>query len=658
MLKKSLAFFLSVVLCFSLIVPVFAATNQKSALLVEDSSVKILDLFEQMKNQINYIFSVILSLFGNSSSDAVKGFSVSDISVETKEDAAIKVIKNNYKYYLYIPSYMDTSEIKLNVEDGYNIAIDGKKISDGEVTSVLNNKSIFTLSVNGSIKLVNIVKSANVSTIYICTDSGNMDDVYANKEYKQQGTLVYVGSDGDVQYDNVLDHIKGRGNSSWNYAKKGFNIKLDKSTNLDNLGKNKKWSLIPNQIDETLIHNEIAYDLADEIDLMSMKNTQVDLYLNGSYNGTYLMTVKNEIGSGAIDINELESDTEDVNEADLEEYSAGKTENAFGLLSYKYRNIPNNPQDITGGYLLELDHSGYGNEASGFITAKNQRVVVKSPEFCSKEQVEYIGSFYQEFENAVFSPDGYNELGKHYSEYIDVESFAKYFLLTEYLKSGDSYITSVFMYKDSDISGDGLIHAGPVWDYDSALGNNGGSNKSYLTIPYADPEGQFYSLVKSYGTNNMHIYTALYQHSEFRKIVADLYKTEFTDALNVLLAGNEAVGDNLKPFAEYYENIKTAADMNFTRWQILGSSYTGKDTGKTYYQNMMFLQNFLCDRKAFMDKTIETLYEDYVYTFIVNSTIYGVKSIGDYSVEIYKGSGNVGDTVEYGGKTFTVVSKK
>ena len=126
-------------------------------------------------------------------------------------------------------------------------------------------------------------------------------------------------------------------------------------------------------------------------------------------------------------------------------------------------NIPNNPENITGGYLLEYDlPDRYVKEVSGFVTSRNQTIVVKAPEYASEAQVKYISALYQDFEDAVFSANGYNAKGKHYTEYIDVASFAKMYVFQEYVKNLDAGLTSFYIYKDKDSD---VFVAAPVWDF-------------------------------------------------------------------------------------------------------------------------------------------------------------------------------------------------
>lgn len=68
----------------------------------------------------------------------------------------------------------------------------------------------------------------------------------------------------------------------------------------------------------------------------------------------------------------------------------------------------NDPEDITGGYLLELElGERYKDETSGFVTTGGQAVTMKCPECVSENQIKYISEFYQNMENALYSKDGY-----------------------------------------------------------------------------------------------------------------------------------------------------------------------------------------------------------------------------------------------------------
>lgn len=106
--------------------------------------------------------------------------------------------------------------------------------------------------------------------------------------------------------------------------------------------------------------------------------------------------------------------------------------------------------DITGGYLLELNHNEI-DEANGFSTRKGVSFNIKSPEFAGEDAVSYVSEYYQEFEDAVYATDisgnytGYNEkTGKYYYDYCDINSLVKVYLLQQLSLNSDSFASSLF----------------------------------------------------------------------------------------------------------------------------------------------------------------------------------------------------------------------
>lgn len=159
----------------------------------------------------------------------------------------------------------------------------------------------------------------------------------------------------------------------------------------------------------------------------------VDVYFNNAYHGTYLLTEKVEYGKNRLDYEDLESQNMALNGIKLNIYETFSIDEGVqkGYL------LPETPADIPGGYLLEHDYGGkYDEESSGFKTADNECYVIKNPKHASVSEVEYISNLFQEIEDAVKSENGYNEkTGKHYSEYIDMKSWADKYIVEELTKN-------------------------------------------------------------------------------------------------------------------------------------------------------------------------------------------------------------------------------
>lgn len=146
----------------------------------------------------------------------------------------------------------------------------------------------------------------------------------------------------------------------------------------------KKWIFISNAPDATLLRNALSRNLADHLGLaQSDEGVFVDLYLNGEYAGNYYVTEKVEVGKNRLPIADLEKATEIANDNDdLSVYETAWTDTT------KARRIPENPEDITGGYLIERDFDQrFLKEVeindSYFITEAKESFIVRSPEYAS-----------------------------------------------------------------------------------------------------------------------------------------------------------------------------------------------------------------------------------------------------------------------------------
>ena len=143
----------------------------------------------------------------------------------------------------------------------------------------------------------------NLPTLYINLDGG----INKNKITKEQylpATYTLVVDDGVGIYEQPLE-IKGRGNYSWSFVQKPYTIKLAKRTDLLGMGAARTWVLVTTYSDKTLLRNYLTLNLAVDIGLQySVEAKYVDVYINGKYNGLYVLTEKIQIHDERVDINE------------------------------------------------------------------------------------------------------------------------------------------------------------------------------------------------------------------------------------------------------------------------------------------------------------------------------------------------------------------
>ena len=516
---------------------------------------------------------------------------------------AIRWYEKDGTYYWFLPSSADLSNLTV-YHNFDSVKVNGTTITSGNSYNMFENNQTYTVTADGTDYTLCVQKATGIGSMFLTTESGSMRKIHATKGNAESGQLVAIDYDGSVSYDNELDSIKGRGHSTWSLPKKPYNIKLGKKASLLGMDKNKKWCLLANAQDHSMIRNKFMYDMADEMGLeFSPDSRFVDLYANGQYLGTYQLTQKVEAGDGElVDITDLEAKTEEavalatgIEDVDLEELYGDDKYSVNAGEFYNERkafNIPYNPNDITGGYLIEF--IGDIDEPSSFITDYGQPVNVKAPEYCSAEQINYIADFMQDLEDALYSFDGYNSKGKHYTEYIDIRSAAIMYILQEFSMNIDAGLSSCYFYKDSDLVGDGKLHAGPCWDFDVALGN---LDKERWGVSMTDYNSWF--IIDSYGYIGPTIFAQLCSYNDFLTEVEKIWNEEFVPAFDILTGKAEGTG-RLQSIYDYDALLESSTTMNYTRWD-LKTTLLVPGSGETQNEQMKYLETFINGRFDFLN---------------------------------------------------------
>ena len=257
------------------------------------------------------------------------------------------------------------------------------------------------------------------------------DTFLSSSEYKEARFYVaYIDENGDYQVEAIERNgqIKIRGNSTANKVKNPYNIKFSSKVDLFGLGAGKKYCLMANLFDQTLLRNAMAIELAQSLGLdYTSKYTMVEVYLNGKCGGLYMLTTPVEVGEDRVDIDE---------------------EDDFLL-------------EITSGGHSD-DYEDYWLETNNlFAPFQNLKLIVEDVDKMSADSFSKLISTYWNVAFAIYSGDW-----EKIQEHVDVDSMAKYYLLHEYLKALDiCYDSTRFYYED------GKLHGGPVWDFDYGLGN-------------------------------------------------------------------------------------------------------------------------------------------------------------------------------------------
>ncbi|MBE6742464.1 MAG: hypothetical protein E7570_09225, partial [Ruminococcaceae bacterium] len=576
---------------------------------------------------------------------------------------------SNY-YYLFLPSNADCNNLKVWFTAA-TATVNGQTIVSGQPTDVFKDideggfKQDYTLKLNSNTYSLVAMKSGDVGSIYIDTNSGSIKSINGSSDHSvsEAGTVLVVNADGEVEYDGDMDSLKGRGNATWSTGnnKNPYGFKLAQSTSLMGLGKGKKWVLLANKNDSnSLIKDQLIYDFAKYIGINYQPTCRpVDLYVNQQYYGSYQLCEKVEIKSGRVDINdsyealELANGTTDpetgaVIPAELEKLSNFETRvynlnnvrqtmtsgsNAFTHLvgarrysGFARSNLEtlsdlNDPDDITGGYVYELEISQrWGEETTGFCAYNRQGWVIKSHDYVSRNMANYSYDLLYAMGSSVYNggtvPSGETTTncssltstlygsksitnpapaekyrGKRWSDILDADSATRYYWTQEFFKNLDSSTTSTYFYKDSD-SFDPMVYAGPVWDFDEALGyDKSGSNRWGMSLSSTD--GWYAKNTRIYrwrtGDSNtgytsdsqspLGFYAALATNCyDFDLMAKSEWYSNISPAIDILLGRETDPSGVLKSTAEYANTMQKSGTMNNVRQDVNNSGEYNPDT--------------------------------------------------------------------------------
>ncbi len=447
--------------------------------------------------------------------------------------------------------------------------------------------------------------SEHIPAVFIETESGTSDQINSDKNIKEAGTIKVLEPDGSFSLEHSLEYIKGRGNTSYTeFDKKPYQIKLTQDAPFLDMEPGKKWVFVSNSADSSLIRNALSRSLAGHLNLpQSEEGTFVDLYVNKEYVGKYYVVEKIEIQENRLLLSDLQKATEHENETeDLSTYETAWTDTT------KAKQIPNDPEDITGGYLIERDFDNRFlkeveiNE-SYFITEAKECFIVRDPEYTSEAQIAYIDSYVQSVENAILSAEGIDgTTGKSYQDLIDVDSFVRKYLLEEVTANYDGGVASSYFYKDSDTI-DGRLYAGPVWDYDVSWGNS----PAYLGQISTSPERL--SRLASHSDSSVW-FQSLYHKPEVYEKIVSCYAQEISPYLTLL-------ADEILPMLD--EITAASAAMDQVRWedQYARNGYSGDRS-----EQITFIADYIKARKDFLDQAWIAQIPVHTVTLLIEGAVY------------------------------------
>ncbi|MBR1809666.1 MAG: CotH kinase family protein [Paludibacteraceae bacterium] len=387
----------------------------------------------------------------------------------------------------------------------------------------------------------------NLPTVCIHT-VGNQEPY--DKVNQIESYVSIVSGDGrQLLQDTAFTRL--RGNASMDFPKKPYRIKFAHKHNvLNSPAKAKKWTLINNYGDKTLMRNQLAFELSRRLGMpYTPFCAYADVVLNGEYKGCYQLCDQIQVHKQRVNIDEMTP-------------------------------RDNSGEALTGGYLIEADAYAY-LETSMFWSQKGTGVTIKSPDEDSitYEQKEYIRVAYDRMEG-------------NWRTYLDMNTFLRHFLVGEMSGNTDTY-WSVYFYKRR---GNDTIFTGPVWDFDLAFDNDTRiypvNNKSdFIYRSGGSTTGYMRQLADNVAVNS----------KEGREML-----------LNIWAEAREK-GLTEENFLQYIDEqarmLEQSQRLNFIRWPIMNQYvHQNARVWGSYAAEVNNVKNFISKRIPWMDKRLGYTY--------------------------------------------------
>ena len=347
---------------------------------------------------------------------------------------------------------------------------------------------------------------------------------------------VVIVNNGEIEL-NSSGKIRLRGNASKMEAKKPYQINFGTETSvLDMPSISRKWVLLANYMDKTLLRNLVAFKISS---ILGQKYTpqckSVDVIFNGVYDGNYMICEKVEVGKNRVELGE-------------------------------------NDENSNDGFLMVVEDDWSKNEGDYCFTSEKEiPITIKYPEEPSDSQLSDLKYWFDNIER-----DAYNY---NITDLIDLESFSQYFLLEEFTGDVDSVAGSYYITKHFN---DDKLYFGPGWDYDLTFDNDARiyptNEKNKWTFNCGGSAGK----LRNFISKLMSIPQVLDAvQSKWKEVT--MYDFSPDILINYI---NEQI-----------ENINESQKLNYQKWKNLDKTVALNPVARgTYEAEVSYLKSFIEER--------------------------------------------------------------
>ena len=401
-----------------------------------------------------------------------------------------------------------------------------------------------TFSFGQTTKLIEELKSHKLPIFEIILNT--QDQITSKEEYTTATFIIHTINNGKYSSETIQTEIKGRGNSTWNWPKKPFRLKLASAKKLLGMPSSRHWALLANFADKTLLRNKLASSVSKYFGLKyGPRSEMVELVMNGWHWGTYEVTEVPKIATDRIDITSIKS-TNGV---------------------------------VSGGVIFELDERR-GEQYNFQTSIANQIFTIKDPDDLNttipevaQPRLDYCINILQTAENSLYS-DNFKDVTNGYQKYFNTQSVVDWYLTQELFKNIDLSRYSVYMFIDT--KNNNKITFGPTWDFDLSSG---------LLEDYSSIRG----------TENAWV-SRFYEDENFRQLIKDRWASKRNDLLYFI--NNRLNTDS--------RNIYIGQQKNFNFWNnfydIITNEYPTFHQESNFENDIFYLKSWLRNRVEFLDR--------------------------------------------------------
>lgn len=385
----------------------------------------------------------------------------------------------------------------------------------------------------------------NLPTVIINTE--NAQEI-VSKENEISSNVYIISENGIKLLSTSETGVRGRGNASWDqFPKKPYRLKFkSKQSPLGAPASAKKWTLISNYSDKSLMRNILAFEASRRFGQAYTPYCHpVDVIVNGEYRGCYQLCDQVEAAEGRVPAKD--------------------------------------------GYLIEIDAYAW-KEVSAFWSWKGTPVTIKHPDEddITDAQRNHIESFFNQMETAALGSD-FTDPEKGYRKYLDLESFLRNLLVGDFCGNTD-LLWSVYMYKDA---ADGKLYTGPTWDHDLSFDND------YRSHPINNNNDFIFLTVPSPASDAVREMTRkiVKEDPQAKQMLAELWTEAYENG-------------SLKTLPDYLDQtcllLQESQELNFKRWKILNQTvHMNFQALGSYEAEVQFVKKCIEERLVKFDQYVK-----------------------------------------------------